>query len=160
MNQRVIDALNEAREHELQAIAQYMVHHYELEDRMYGKLGDVLKRIAIVEMKHAEEFAERVLFLGGVPTSKPSIDPATGIRKKQTVEELLAFDEELESGAVKLYNDLAKVCADEGDHVSKQLFERIAKEEEGHLDEFQNILAFVRELGPVYLATLTGEAEG
>jgi bacterioferritin len=69
MNQKVIDLLNTAREQELTAITQYMTHHYELEDAMYEKLGDRLKKIAIVEMKHAEMLAERILFLGGVPST-------------------------------------------------------------------------------------------
>ena len=69
---------------------------------------------------------------------------------------MLAFDEQLEAGAIELYNRAAKICSEENDSVSKILFERIAKDEEDHLDEFQNTLAFVKNLGPVYLATLTG----
>lgn len=153
MNQKVIDVLNQAREQELTAIAQYMTHHYELEDAMYGKLADRLKAIAIVEMRHAEEFAERILYLGGTPSTKLW---DTNIKKKQGIPELLENDRGLEAGAIKAYNDYAKICADEGDHVSKQLFEKIAAQEEGHWDEFDNTLDKVNNLGGAYLATLTG----
>ena len=37
MNRKVIDLLNQARSRELLAISQYMVHHYELEDKDFGK---------------------------------------------------------------------------------------------------------------------------
>ncbi|MHB1416618.1 MAG: ferritin-like domain-containing protein, partial [Chloroflexota bacterium] len=97
---------------------------------------------------------------GGVATSKPYVPAESGIKKQQSIPELLQNDIGLESDAIHLYNDLAKVCADEGDHVSKQLFEKIAGQEEGHLDEFQNINDFVDKLGAPYLASLTGESAG
>lgn len=154
MNQKVIDILNTAREQELQAITQYMTHHYELEDVMYGKLAERLKKIAIVEMKHAEKLAERILFLGGVPSTK-LFD--SRIQKKQSVPDLLKNDISLESNAVKTYNDFAVQCATEGDEVSRRLFEGLAAQEEGHLDEFENTLAFVEKLGSAYLAAQTGD---
>jgi bacterioferritin len=153
VNQKVIDILNQAREQELHAITQYMTHHYELEDVMYGKLAHRLKKIAIAEMRHAEMLAERILFLGGVPSTKLS---DSDIKKKQDVAALLQNDIALESSAVAAYNDFARQCGEEGDHVSKQLFENLAGQEEEHLDEFQNTFDFVNNLGPAYLATLTG----
>lgn len=151
MSQQVIDLLNRARARELTAISQYMAQHYELEDAMYGKLAERIKKIAIVEMKHAEEFAERVLFLGGIPVSKPDVP----IAKKQPIPELLRTDVDLEAEAIRMYNEFAGQCGQEGDHVSKALFERIARQEEEHLDEFQNTGDHVANLGAAYLATLT-----
>ncbi len=75
MSQKVFDLLNAARSRELTAISQYMVQHYELEDKDFGKLGKKMKEVAIQEMKHAEALAERILFLKGEPTTKP--DAAT-----------------------------------------------------------------------------------
>ncbi|MHB1134315.1 MAG: bacterioferritin [Chloroflexota bacterium] len=152
MNQKVIDALNAARAREITAITQYLAQHYELEDQMLGKLGDKIKEIGIVEMRHAEAFAERILFLGGVPISKPDVVAL----KSQTIPEMLQTDQGLEESAIKMYNDSAKLCDEEGDHVSKMLFERILAEEEDHLDDFQNIAAHVDKLGQSYIATLVG----
>ena len=151
MNPRVIDTLNAARMRELGAVSQYMEQHYELEDQMYEKLADRLKDIGIQEMKHAEKFAERILFLGGVPASKPDVVALKG----QTIAEMLDTDIGLEEAAIKMYNDAARVCREEGDNASAELFEEILQQEEGHLDEFQNKAAFVRDLGAAYLATLT-----
>ena len=152
MNRKVIDLLNQARSRELSAISQYMAQHYELEDSDFGKLASKLKEIAIQEMKHAEELAERILYLHGEPTSKPD-----GTAKKgQEISEMLSTGIGLESEAVKMYNEASLVCAQEKDQVSKELFEKLLKDEEEHLDTFENIKDHVDKLGASYLATLTG----
>jgi bacterioferritin len=152
MSKKVIDLLNEARSRELTAIMQYMAQHYELEDTDYGKLAKKLKEIAIVEMKHAEAFAERILFLNGTPTSKPEADT----KKGQKIEEMLVTDMGLEAQAIKMYNEAALTCAQEKDQISKQLFEKILGEEEDHLNEFENIKDHLEKMGAAYLATLVG----
>ena len=152
MNQKVIDLLNEARSKELGAIAQYMIHHYELEDQDFGKLASKIKEIAIVEMKHAEQLADRILFLNGEPTSKPEGLP----KKGQQMVEMLATNMGLESAAIKMYNEAALVCAAEKDQVSKDLFEKLLGEEEDHFNDFENIKDHIEKLGPAYVATLAG----
>ena len=154
MNKKVIDALNEARSRELSAILQYMAQHYELDNDDFGKLAKTIKVTAIVEMKHAEKFGERILFLGGVPTSKPDLDA----KKGQDIAGMIATDITLEEQAIDLYNSASALCAAEQDMVSKQIFDELVKEETDHLDEFQNIQEHVAKLGAAYLATLTGSA--
>jgi len=153
MNNKVIDLLNKARARELTAIIQYMSQHYELEDQDFGKLATKLKETGIAEMKHAEKLAERILFLKGEPTSKPD-----GLTKKgQEITEMLKTDIGLETEAIKMYNEAALACAAEKDQISKQLFEELLKDEEDHLDMFENIKDHVDKLGASYLATLTGK---
>jgi bacterioferritin len=153
MNRKVIDLLNKARASELGAINQYMIHHYELEDRDFGKLGSKIKEIAIVEMKHAEKLAERILFLKGEPTSKPDAIP----KKGQEIPQMLATDMTLEAQAVRMYNEAAVVCASERDQKSKDLFEELLDDEESHLHFFERAKNHVEKLGEAYLATLTGK---
>ena len=152
---KVIELLNEARARELTAILQYMAQHYELENSDYGKLAKVMKETAIAEMKHAEALAERILWLGGKPTSKPDAE----VKKGQKIREMLATDLALESQAIALYNKSALACGEAPDQVSKDLFEKLLGDEESHLDTFQNIKDHVDELGESYLATLTGGGE-
>jgi bacterioferritin len=152
MSQKVIDLLNAARSRELTAITQYMAQHYELEDADFGKLASKIKEIGIQEMKHAEDLAERILFLKGEPTSKPD----AGVKKGQEIADMLATDAVLETQAIKMYNEAALTCAEEKDQISKQLFERLLTEEEGHLDIFENLKNHVDKLGAAYLSTLTG----
>jgi bacterioferritin len=111
-----------------------------------------MKEVAIQEMKHAEAFAERILFLKGTPTSKPDGEA----KKGQTIEAMLATDIGLESQAIKMYNEAAEVCAQEKDQISKQLFEKILGDEEDHLNFFDNTKDHVDKLGGTYLVTLTG----
>ncbi len=66
---KVIEVLNKARALELHAIHQYMNQHYSLDDMDYGELAANMKLIAIDEMRHAENFAERIKELGGEPTT-------------------------------------------------------------------------------------------
>ena len=151
-SEKVIKALNEARGRELTAILQYMSQHYELADKDFNKLGDPIKKIAIVEMKHAEMLGERILFLGGVPMSQPD----GKAKKGEEIAELLATDMKLEADAVKMYNASAKLCTAENDMVSKELFDKLLADEEEHFNYFDNVKDHVDKLGGPYLATLTG----
>ena len=150
---KVVDLLNEARSRELAAILQYMVQHYELANDDYGKLAKVLKATAIAEMKHAETLAERILFLGGTPTTKPDAEA----KKGQKIADKIATDIALEEQAVVLYNEAAVACSEARDHVSKDIFEKLLKDEDAHLDMFINIKDHLDQLGDQYLATLTGD---
>jgi len=151
MSKKVIDLLNDARSRELTAISQYMVQHYELEDKDFGKLAKKLKEIAIQEMKHAEALADRILFLKGEPTTKPEANTVKG----QEIAAMLATDIGLENTAIKIYNNASLICAAEKDQISKQLFEKLLAEEEAHLTFFENTNDLLEKLGAAYLVTLT-----
>ncbi|HUH65403.1 MAG TPA: bacterioferritin [Syntrophales bacterium] len=151
MSKKVIDLLNAARSRELTAITQYMAQHYELEDKGFEKLAKKMKEIAIQEMKHAEALAERILFLKGVPTTKPDSD----VQKGQDIDGMLATNIKLEAYAVKMYNEASVVCAAEKDQVSKLLFEKLLSQEEDHLNFFENTEEHVEKLGAPYIASLT-----
>jgi bacterioferritin len=153
MSKKVIDALNEARARELTAITQYMSQHYELEDQDFGKLASKFKEIAIAEMKHAEKLAERILFLHGVPTSKPDGEA----KKGQAIQDMLTTNIALESQAIKMYNEAITICQSEKDQKAKDIFEELLGDEEEHLNYFENTKDHVEKIGAPYLATLTGK---
>ena len=104
-------------------------------------------------MKHGEKLAERILFLHGVPTSKPDAIP----KKGQEIGELLVTNVALEAQAIAMYNEAAIVCAAEKDQKSKDLFEEILGEEEKHLVFFERVKDHIDKMGPAYLVTLTGK---
>ena len=153
MKEKVFTLLNKARSAELGSIAQYMIHHYEFEDQDFGKLAARVKEVAIVEMKYSERLAERILFLGGVPTSKPDLAPQKG----QSIAEILATDESLEKKAVAMYNEASALCADLRDQKSRDLLDDLVADEEGHLSLFENLRNHVEKLGSSYLVTLAGK---
>jgi bacterioferritin len=150
--QVAIDWLNKGRARELTAIWTYMAQHYELEDGDVGKLADTVKEVGIQEMKHAEDFAERILYLGGEPTSRPDAE----IKKGMSIPEMLQADVALENQAVAMYNAAARACEEAGDHATAEIFIRILAEEESHVDLLSNISDHLARHGDAYLATLLG----
>jgi bacterioferritin len=149
---KVIDVLNKARAMELQAISQYMNQHYNLDDMDYGELAGKLKLIAIDEMRHAEQFAERIKELGGEPVAGH-----TGVIKKgQKVEGIFPFNADQEDDAIDAYNQFLLVCRDNGDSISMKLFEKIIDEEQIHFNYFDNVDAHIKKLGGTYLAKIAG----
>jgi len=96
---------------------------------------DILKKIAIVEMKHAEDIAERLNYLGGTPTTQP-----TPIKIGKTLEGMIKEDFAAEEDAIKLYKEIVHMADKEDDITTRRLFEEILADEEGHLAEFQTLL--------------------
>ena len=95
---KVIEVLNKARAMELFAIHQYMNQHYNLDDMDYGELAANMKLIAIDEMRHAENFAERIKELGGEPTTQKDGKIVTG-QEVTAIDEADANQEEATSEA-------------------------------------------------------------
>jgi bacterioferritin len=149
---KVIDVLNQARAMELQAIHQYMNQHYNMDNLDYGELAVKLKLIAIDEMRHSEQFAERIKELGGEPTA----DPIGPIVKKQAVEAVYPFDAEREDDTIDIYNKFNQVCRENGDSVSAKLFELIIEEEQLHYNYFDNVAEHISTLGKTFLANIAG----
>lgn len=130
------DKLNEAIAMELQVSVQYMWQHVTITGINAESVGGVFKEIAIVEMKHAEDIAERLDYLGGKVTTKP-----TPITVGTTTKEMLRLDKKAEEGAIKLYKKIIAIADKEGDVVTRQLFEGILAQEEDHHGQFSTLLA-------------------
>jgi bacterioferritin len=134
-SKQLLDFLNEAIAREIQVSIQYMWQHVMVRGINAESVGNVFKAIAITEMKHAEEIAERLDYLGGVPTTKP-----TQIDVGKSLKEMLQIDREAEEGAIKLYKEIVALAAKEADIVTKRLFQKILADEEGHHNTFNTLL--------------------
>jgi bacterioferritin len=157
--ERSIDLLNKAVGDEIQALHQYMYFHFHAEDQGFGPISALFKRVAIAEMMHAEDLAERILFLGGDVTMAPS-GPVETI---SDVESMLKWAADAEAKAVTDYNAWANECSQHADAASRQVFEALIADEERHFDEFDQQLDNIARFGPSYLALQTfgsGSAEG
>lgn len=150
--EKVIQALNKARSMELFAITQYMNQHYNLDDMDYGELAAKMKLIAIDEMRHSENFAERIKELGGEPT----VDPDAKITRGQKVREIFSFDAAIEDNTIDVYNQLAQICRENNDNISMKLFETIIAEEQLHQTYFDNVGEHIKNLGDTYLSKIAG----
>ena len=148
----VIAVLNKARAMELLAVHQYMNQHYGLDDMDYGELAANLKLIAIDEMRHAEQFAERIKELGGEPTTEKDGKVKAG----QSVEAVFPFDANLEDDTIDKYNQFLLTCQENGDNVSAKIFETILDEEQAQYNYFDNVNDHIKKLGATYLAKIAG----
>lgn len=142
-DEKVIAALNTALKEELTAINQYFLHTEMCDNWGYTKLSGYLKKLSIVEMKHAEALIERILFLDGIPKMAESMSLKIG----QNVKAQLENDFKLEVGAVAMYNASAKLAAEAGDHGSRDLFVQLLKDEEEHANWLETQLGQIKELG-------------
>ncbi|MFH1015680.1 MAG: ferritin-like domain-containing protein, partial [Chloroflexota bacterium] len=94
-----------------------------------------LKQIAVVEMKHAETIAERLFYLGGIPTTKPS-----PIFVGKTLKEMIAQNVKNEVDAIDLYQKIVALARKEGDETTNRIFREILEQEEDHHDTFTTLL--------------------
>ncbi len=134
-SQKLMDLMNQAIAREIQVSIQYFWQHVLWKGVKGFAVKDEFKRIAIVEMKHAEVIAERLAYLGGEPTtqSKP-------IHVGKNLKEMLEHDKEAEEEAIELYKEIIEVAQQEGDITTAGLFRKILAEEEEHHDTFLGLL--------------------
>jgi bacterioferritin len=142
-NPKVIAALNEALKEELTAINQYFLHAEICENWKYTRLADFIKKQSIDEMKHAEVLIERILFLDATPNMTELMQLSIG----QNVKDQLESDLKLEISAVAQYNAAIETAREGGDNASRELFERLLKDEEEHVDWLEAQLHQIREIG-------------
>jgi bacterioferritin len=134
-SQKLLELLNKGIARELQVSIQYMWQHVQVTGIDGALVKDVFKEIAIAEMKHAEALAEKLDYLGGVPTTKP--DP---VFVGGSLIEMLKQDEQNEEEAIMLYKQAIQVASKEGDFTTRRLLEEILSEEEQHIDTFGKLL--------------------
>ena len=130
-SERLKDLLNQAIAREIQVSIQYIWQHIRATGIESLEFADRIKGIAIQEMKHAEDIAERLDYLGGDPTTQPA-----PIKVGKTLEEMIKNDIEAEEEAIRLYREIIKTAMEEGDYVTERLFKQILQDEERHHDEF------------------------
>jgi bacterioferritin len=131
----LLNKLNEAIARELQVAIQYMWQHVQWSGVKGFAVQNELKSIGIAEMKHAEAIAERLFYLGGIPTTKP-----TPIFVGTTLKEMIERDVKDEENAIKLYKQIVEMAHHEGDETTSRLFREILQQEEDHHDTFTTLM--------------------
>ena len=133
-DEKVIDFLNEALKNELTAINQYWLHYRMLDNWGVARLAKFEREESIDEMKHADQLADRILFLGR-------------LRVGETVEEILKADLALEEEAIPLLKDAMAHSESVRDYVSRDLFGSILESEEHHVDELEKQFEMIERMG-------------
>lgn len=134
-SQKMLDSLNQAIARELQVAIQYMWQHVQAVGIGGATVDETFREIAITEMKHAEQIAERLFYLGGTPTTKPDLIIVGG-----SVKEMVQADIKAEEEAIKLYKAIIRLADGEGDDTTRLIFEDILEVEEEHHDTFTKLL--------------------
>lgn len=141
---RVIEYLNKGLRHELTAVNQFWLHYRIFADWGYNDLAKKWREESIEEMEHADRFIERILFLEGFP----NLQDLNALRIGQSVQEIIENDLAAEYDARNLYQEAAEYCVSIGDRVSKELFEELMTDEEGHIDFLETQLTLIEQIGP------------
>lgn len=139
----VIEYLNKALRSELTAISQYWLHYRLQDDWGVGKLAEKSRKESIEEMHHADKLMDRIIFLEGHPNLQ-TLDP---LRIGESPTEALKCDLAAEYDARALYKEARDYCEKVGDYVSKNLFEELMGDEEGHIDFLETQLDLVDRIG-------------
>jgi bacterioferritin len=140
---RVIEYLNRGLRSELTAVNQYWIHYRMLDNWGYKVLAKKWREESIEEMRHADKFTVRIIFLEGFPNMQV-LDP---LHIGQNIKEVLDCDLQAELGARALYQEAATYCQSAKDYVTRDLFEQLLADEEGHIDFLETQLDLVSKLG-------------
>jgi bacterioferritin len=140
---KVIEYLNKGLRHELTAVNQYWLHYRMLENWGFLRLAQKWREESIEEMRHADRFVHRILFLDG----RPNMQTLEQLHIGQDVKKVLECDLAAEIAARALYQEAAEYCHSVKDYPSRDLFEELMADEEGHIDFLETQLETVARIG-------------
>lgn len=133
-SKKLLDMLNDAIAREIQVAIQYMWQHVQWIGVKGFAVHDELQTIAVQEMKHAEKIAERLFYLGGIPTTKPN-----PINVGKTLKQMITQDIKDEQNAITMYKGIIEMATKEGDVTTAFIFKQILEQEEDHHDTFTTL---------------------
>ena len=136
--EEVIKELNKALEIEHSAIIMYL-HHAEFVKGLNAEpIIARLKEIASDEEKHRDILRERIVVLGGVPSTKLS---DINIKHSDDIKEMLSDELKEEKEAVLLYREILSMMKDMEDNetLHHEIYHLITGEQE-HVEELQRLL--------------------
>lgn len=134
---------------ELTAMHQYQLHACVLDDWGMDLLAAKMREEMLEEMGHSEAFLVRLLFLKG----EPRVEHAKLPQRANTLKEMFTLDLADEQEAIEFYTKSSAQATEEGDLGGRQLFERIALDEEQHMSWLELQLDLLERMGePAYIA--------
>ncbi|MGE4802349.1 bacterioferritin [Yersinia hibernica] len=142
-DKKIIAHLNKLLGNELVAINQYFLHARMFKNWGLMRLNDKEYNESIDEMKHADKYIERILFLEGIP----NLQDLGKLNIGEDVEEILKSDLALELAGAKDLREGIAYADSIHDYVSRDLLKEILAEEEGHIDWLETELSLIDRLG-------------
>jgi bacterioferritin len=133
--QKLIDKLNEDLANELSAIIQYITYSAQVTGPFRPQLAEFFLKEVPDEQGHAEFLANKIVALGGVPTTV-----AAPVAPAETNKELLEAVLAAERKAVAGYAERAEQADEFGDIGLKVQLEDMVRDETEHAEETERIL--------------------
>ncbi|WP_130832221.1 bacterioferritin [[Erwinia] mediterraneensis] len=140
---KIISHLNKLLGNELVAINQYFLHARMFKNWGLMRLNDTEYHESIDEMKHADKYIERILFLEGIP----NLQDLGRLRIGEDVEEMLRSDLLLEMEGAKDLREAISYADKIHDYVSRDMMIEILADEEHHIDWIETELELIQKLG-------------
>ena len=114
--------------------------------KAYEDMQEFLNKIAKDELEHAQELADLIVKLGGLPIANPmeleknaNAPYITPPKNTSDINRIIRIVLEAEAGAIDAYNKIAKKTLGK-DNVTYQLITHILSEEVDHEEMFENLL--------------------
>lgn len=133
--QQIIDGLNEDLAGELGAIIQYLIYAAKATGPYRPQLSQFFLAEVADEQLHARFLANKIVALGGEPTTKPRPVPAASTNRAM-LEAVLAAERQ----AVQDYTKRAQQADAFGDKGLVVQLEDMVRDESGHSEETERIL--------------------
>lgn len=133
--QKLIDNLNEDLAGELSAIIQYITYAAKATGPFRPQLVNFFLTEVTDEQGHAQFLANKIVALGGEPTTQPRAVPAADSNRK-----MLQAVQEAEKQAVADYTRRARQADEFGDKGLSVQLEDMVRDESGHMEETERIL--------------------
>ncbi len=131
----LIKNLNEDLANELSAIIQYITYAAKATGPYRPQLSQFFLAEVADEQMHAQYLANKIVALGGEPTTKP-----TNVPVARTNREMLEAVLEAEIKATKSYAERAEQANEFGDKGLAVQLEDMVRDESGHSEETERIL--------------------
>jgi bacterioferritin len=140
---KVIEYLNSGLRSELTAVSQFWLHYRLLDNWGLNALAKKWREESIEEMRHADRFIDRIIFLEGFP----NLQILNPLKIGQNVSEVMDADLDAEISARALYQEAAGYCLSVKDYPSRDLFEALMADEEGHVDFLETQIELIKRIG-------------
>lgn len=141
--EKSIENLQKALSMELTASHQYQLHAAVLDDWGLDLLAKKMREEMQEELGHSDLYLNRILFLKGEPQLTFDKTPV----RAESLQSLFKTDMEDEKEAIEFYTKASQQASADSDIGTRQLFEQIVMDEEGHMAWLELQLDLIERMG-------------